>query len=197
MKYFSGLYDKNGSEIRLKDILHNPLMNDYWRVEYKESKWVVCMISNTGEYNLNAPIAQMDLKNVCEYMTIKSDQNEDIEFVWGVRASDNDCSFEKAEMNSLNDLDIYYCKSSQKYSIFVETIYDFIGGRSGETQYMIHMLNAFTQWMEDNNLDTNKKLSLHDIFTKGLNINSEFDSLEQLYSTLKFLVAGFAYSGSV
>lgn len=50
---------------------------------------------------------------------------------------------------------------------------------------------AFTDWMFDNNYSVDKKIDFHHIFTNGVSLNDEFDSIEEAYATFAFLVHGY------
>ena len=91
----------------------------------------------------------------------------------------------------MNDIDIIYNTESKMYIFDIETVYEFTNGQEGERKYIKRLFDELTKWMKSEGYDTTQELNLYDVFTRGLNINSEFESLEQLYATFKFLVKGF------
>ena len=96
----------------------------------------------------------------------------------------------EANLYTMNDLDIIYNKKTNKYAIGIETIYSFSNGRKGEQEYIKDLLNKFTEWMQSKGYDTNTYIPIYSAFTYK-NINSEFDSIEELYAYFKMLVNGF------
>lgn len=117
--------------------------------------------------------------------------NDDIyEFIWGIKSYD-DLSNNEAGLWTMNDIDIVYNKKTKKYLLSIETIYIFENGREGEMEYVKYLFNMLTKWMISQGYDVNKEISFYNIFTEGVNINTEFDSIEDLYATFKFLVNGF------
>lgn len=111
------------------------------------------------------------------------------EFIWGIMSYYDLTSNEACE-HTLNDIDIMRKKDNGKYIIGIETIYTFRNGFEGEKYYMSHLLNKFTEWMNQNNYNTELSVHLYDVFTYK-DINSEFDSIEELYTYFKMLVTGF------
>lgn len=126
-------------------------------------------------------------KNLKYYSYLKR-----MQFVFGILAMDETENISTAQ--TMNDLDIFYDKKKKKYLLSVETIYSFSQGKEGELLYLKTLLCKLTHWMESNKYDTTYTLNLGDIFTNGLNVNYEFDSIEQLYGTFKMLVQFYSYS---
>jgi|GEM_PF-2923363 len=112
------------------------------------------------------------------------------EFIYGIKSYDDLSPGNEANLYTMNDLDIIYNKKTNKYTIGIETIYSFSNGRKGEQEYIKNLLNKFTEWMLSKGYNINKYISLYDVFTYK-NINSEFDSIEDLYAYFKMLVNGF------
>jgi hypothetical protein len=104
-----------------------------------------------------------------------------MEFIWGIKSGGD---------LSLNDFDITYHKDIKKYVMSVETIYLF-ENKNDERKYIKFILDNFTKWMTDNNYNTSKKLSMVDLFSEGFNINTRFDSIEDLYATFKIYADTF------
>lgn len=115
-------------------------------------------------------------------------ETQDMLFIWGVISYD-DLSSNKANLYTMNDLDLIYHKDEKKYSLGVETIYMF--KENGQYGYMQSLLDEFTKWMTENNYDTNKEFALFKVFTDGISINTKFDSIEEAYAAFKMMVNGF------
>lgn len=118
----------------------------------------------------------------------RNEYEDTYEFIWGIKSIDDltDC---EANYDTINDIDILYDKESKTYSLGIETIYEF--GNEKEKKYITKLFNELTKWMSSKGYNITKELDFYDVFTDGLNINSEFESLEQLYTTFKFMVKGF------
>lgn len=126
---------------------------------------------------------KMDEYYISEYET------EDTKYIWGILSYDDLSNSNTATMWTMNDFDLIYHKNIHKYSLSIETIYMF--KENGQYGYMQSLLDEFTKWMELNNYKTNRTLSLHEVFTEGISINTQFDSIEEAYSAFKLLVNGF------
>lgn len=111
------------------------------------------------------------------------------EFIWGIKSADDLGS--KASFETMNDIEILYNKKNKTYSINIETIYLFTNGKTGEKVYIKNLFNKLTEWMESKKYDTTQEVTIYEIFTQGKNINSEFQTLEELYAVYKCLVFGF------
>ena len=104
------------------------------------------------------------------------------ETIWEVKSLDLDI---------MSDIEIIYDKKNKTYSLDIETIYEFTNGKTGEKGYVKHLFNKLTEWMIHKGYDITQEVSLYEIFTQGKNINSEFETLEELYAVFKCLVFGF------
>ena len=91
---------------------------------------------------------------------------------------------------SMNDFDVTYLKDKNKYILGVETML-FFDNDHGKYEYVKWTLDKFTEFMEQNGYDTTKEFELYEVFTNGININSEFDSIEECYAAFKMFVNGF------
>ncbi|MDD4644066.1 MAG: hypothetical protein PHW90_03485 [Bacilli bacterium] len=113
------------------------------------------------------------------------------EFIWGIKSA-NDLSYSEANLYTMNDISITYDKESKMYSISIKTIYyEFTNGKDGEKSYIKHLFDRLTEWMIAQGYSINKEVDIYDVFTAGNNINTEYESIEDLYSNFKFLVEGF------
>lgn len=124
-----------------------------------------------------------------DYLEICEDCESDYEFVFGILSSDDIINGEP-NMCTMNDLDILKDNETGKYVISIETIYQF-DNLNVERRYLKELLIKVEKWMIEQDIDICYKLSVYDMFTRGLNINSEFDTLEELYSTFHFIVYGY------
>lgn len=130
-----------------------------------------------------------------KYLDWQYDRNdkkneERLEFIWGVKSYD-DFTSATCNLYTMNDIDVIYDKKEKKYFIGIETIYDFKDGVEGQRRYLKRLLNLFTEFMISKGYNINKEVWLYDIFTSGHNINTKFDTIEDLYANFKFLVNGF------
>lgn len=91
----------------------------------------------------------------------------------------------------MNDIDITYNKKDKYYCMGIETIYMFKNGSQGERNYISVMFDKLTSWMISKGYDTTREVGIYEVFTKGNNINTHYESLEDLYANFKFLVNGF------
>ena len=117
-------------------------------------------------------------------------ENSSMKFIWGLKDCD-DLSSCDANLNTMNDIDLIYLKDENKYILSVETIYMF-NSKEAEKEYFKDLLDKFTEWMEEQGYNTNSTLNPYDdmceIFTKSININTHFDTIEDAYRTFKLLV---------
>ena len=77
--------------------------------------------------------------------------------------------------------------TEKQYLFEVETVYMFDDTFS-ECLYYANLLDIFTNYMKENNLDINKNYST---FMSGLEISFSASSIEELYSKFKIAVTGF------
>lgn len=110
-----------------------------------------------------------------------------IKFIWGIKSGDDISSNPEAGIYTMNDFDIVYYEHDKQYALSVETIYEFENPKDSYL-YINGILMAFTKWMKTNLYSTEYKPNMYDLFTKGVNINSRFDSIEEAYGVFKALV---------
>lgn len=136
--------------------------------------------------NIKEEIDTKRYENNC----INEYETKDMKFVWGLQSYDDLSKSNTANLYTMNDIDLIYLKDEKKYVLGIETAYLF-DNKSGEYKYVEHLLNKFTEFMEQNNYDTSKELDVYEVFTEGININTHFDSIEDAYTAFKMLVNGF------
>lgn len=112
----------------------------------------------------------------------------DEEFIWGVvSADDMSDGSNGACFYTMNDIDLTYNKVRKKFSLSIETIYQFTSP-VGESTYLLNLLRVFTDWMHQNNHPTDFSLTLADVFHCRWN---EFDTISHAYAWFKFMVGAF------
>jgi hypothetical protein len=121
--------------------------------------------------------------------SINEYETKSTKHIWGIKSWD-DLTGSDCNLYTMNDIDLIYCKDTDDYVISIETIYDF-RSENGDKKYLQEILGAFTQWMNNNGYQTNHNLLLHEIFTKGYNINTHFKTIEECYANFKLLVNGY------
>ena len=128
---------------------------------------------------------------------IKDYQNEYIsdtesktrKLIFGIKAS-YDLEDSKPSFYTTNDFEITYLKEEGKYIIEVEVFIRF-NEISHEIKHLNRLLDKFTQYMIDNGLSTESAFTLGDVFARGYNINTKFDTIEDCYTMFKLLVNGY------
>lgn len=117
-------------------------------------------------------------------------ENSSMKFIWGLKSYD-DLSSCDANLETMNDINLIYLKDEKKYILGVETAYVF-KSQEAERGYFRVLLHNFTKWMEEQGYNTNSSLNpygdVFEIFSGGININTEFDTIEDAYKTFKLLV---------
>ena len=115
----------------------------------------------------------------------------DYEFLWGVRSQDCLMAQSHAGPNTMNDLEVFRCKETGQYGLWIEAIYSFTEGKVGEHRYLLYLLEQFTEWMLQNNRCVRSPAWFYNVFLMGSSINSKFDTLEELYANFRMLVNGY------
>lgn len=109
-----------------------------------------------------------------------------LKFIWGVISGDNLSSAKTANIYTMNDIDIIYDRDTKLYSLGVETAYCF-ENKNQECRYFRQLLNAFTKYMTDNNFKDCK----YNFFCSDCDINSDTETIEELYTKFKIFVEGY------
>lgn len=109
-----------------------------------------------------------------------------LKHIWGVKSFD-DLSGADCNLYTMNDIDITYNKKEKKYMLGVETAYMF-NNYGDECNYLKDCLNAFSEYMDANNLNKNKNFCL---FFSNPETSTSADSIEELYTNFKIFVDGF------
>lgn len=136
------------------------------------------------------------ISNIKEYFIMRKYEKEyiklenEIEFIWGAK-SHHDLTDCEPNIYGMNDIEILYDKKTKKYFIGgVETIYLFDKSEDCK-KYIAENLYKIRVFMDEKGYKTDTLLSLYDVFTEGVNINSKFDTIEELYACFKMLSMGY------
>lgn len=116
-------------------------------------------------------------------------ETEDIKLIFGIKSWDclNSCD---VNLYTMNDLDIIYDKNSKKYLVSIESCYQW-DNKDDTIIYLQSLLLEFTQYMNDNQLNTNYQISFYNIFNGSIGLDCTSDSIEECYSKFKFMVDGY------
>lgn len=79
---------------------------------------------------------------------------------------------------------------TKKYSFDVETIYAFNDTRAAINNTK-RILEAFAQWMVENNHDVSYRLEYSNVFDDGISMKRQYDTIEEAYAAFRILVLGF------
>ena len=120
---------------------------------------------------------------------INDDESSSLKHIWGIISCD-DLSEKDSNLWTMNDIELLYWKKTDDYSVEIETMFSF-GDKNAEKEYVKRLLNAFTNWMKENDYNTDNTLCLYGVFTEGYNINSHFPTIEEAYANFKLLANGF------
>lgn len=86
--------------------------------------------------------------------------------------------------------DFEVIKDNGIYTVLFETMLGF-DEEDGCKKWIKYCFDCMTDYMKTHEYTTERELDLHQVFTQGINVNTEFDSLTDLYAFLKFTVKGF------
>ncbi len=112
-------------------------------------------------------------------------ETDDIKFIWGVTSYNLNGT--KANLFTINDIDITFNKKEKTYMLGIETAHYF-ETYEAECNYLQQCLSAFTKYMEDNHLKKNLP------FILTFNTPCTFmtaETIEELYMNFKIFVDGF------
>lgn len=76
---------------------------------------------------------------------------------------------------------------TKKYSFDVETIYAFNDTRAAINNTK-RILEAFAQWMVENNHDVSYRLEYSNVFDDGISMKRQYDTIEEAYAAFRILV---------
>lgn len=110
-----------------------------------------------------------------------------LKFIWGVKSWD-DPTNAMASLRTMNDIEIDYDRTCEKYILSLETIYYFNNGKNGEVKYLNSLLSAFTKFMIQNDYDLNAP---YDFLRTQSTDMWEAESIPELYTKFKIFVEGY------
>lgn len=111
---------------------------------------------------------------------------DNIQFVWGIKSWD-DLTSSEPNLHTMNDLDITYDCNTKLYSLGIESVYCFKEGKIGEVKYLNYLLEEFTKYMKENNLNINAPYD----FWVGGQILLRAKTISELYTQFKIFVEGY------
>ena len=126
---------------------------------------------------------EYDYNVECEQNPYRMD---DTVFIWGIKSSD-DISGSPACMYTMNDIDLTYNERTQRYSLSIETIYQF-EPRTAEFDYYKRLLISFTKWMLKKGYNRYENVEAHHVFPNG---NCTFATVPQAYAWFKLMVESY------
>ena len=88
------------------------------------------------------------------------------------------------------DFEVSYDSENESYHIGFETMLGF-KEEDGCKNWIKTCLDIFTDYMVEHNYDTTRELDMDEVFTIGININTDFKTIEEAYAYMKFVVNGF------
>ena len=133
----------------------------------------------------------IDDRKVNEYYESFSEdfkENDDVKFIFGIKAYNDLCGGVDANLLTMNDFDVIYNKKNHTYSWSVEYLYSF-DTIKGKKKYLKHLLEVFTKFMKEKGYDTN-----YDGFCGMFSNCTEFDTLEECYANFKYCTNGYINS---
>ena len=110
-----------------------------------------------------------------------------VKFIWGVTSTDEMCTT-KANIYSMNDIDLCYDRDTKLYMVGIETIYMF-KNISSEIKYYQGLLDTFIKYMVDNNYNTDGSIYARASVRGYIQIKG--DSIEDVYSIFKIYMVGY------
>lgn len=140
--------------------------------------------------NIKSEIGYRKHNKYCQTMDKKYGdyalENDDFKFIWGIKSWD-DLSGSDCNMETMNDIDITYNKKTKKYILGIETAYMF-DSKEGECQYLKDCLNAFTKYMNTNDIRIEEPFML---FMSNPCTHMSAKTIEELYTYFRIFVEGF------
>lgn len=110
-----------------------------------------------------------------------------LKFIWGVISPD-DTTATTPSFNSMNDIEVYYNRDTQKYLLCVETYYLFQTPEE-EIEYLEKLQKLFGEYLKNNKIKVNKKN--YDLFSYRDGELFIANSIDALYFSFKIFVHGY------
>lgn len=127
-------------------------------------------------------------KYLKKYPDYKIDEYNDgaLKFIWGIKSYDNLSPCDVC-LHTMNDIDITYDRDKKIYILGIETVYCF-DSKNNECEYLSELLDAFTQFMKDNNYNTENP---YFFFMHSPETMVEAETIEELYTKFRIFVEGY------
>ena len=109
----------------------------------------------------------------------------ELKFIWGVTSWDNIIGG-SANFYTMNDIDVYYNRDTEKYMLSIETAYHF-RDKATEVLYLEDLLKEFTEFMQQNDYNTNEEY----LFDFNQLQITEANSIPELYTNFRVFVEGY------
>lgn len=90
--------------------------------------------------------------------------------------------------------DFELIQDERGYYFEFETMLGF-DGEDGCRNWIMHCLSTLTHYMNDHGYNTNKELGMYTVFTEGVNVKTNFETIEDAYAWMKLIVDGFHGNG--
>lgn len=110
-----------------------------------------------------------------------------VKFIWGVTSTDEMCA-SKANLYSMNDIDLCYDRDTKLYMVGIETFYTF-NSIDSQIKYYQELLDTFTKYMVENNYETIG--SIYACARIEMYSQISGDSIEDVYSIFKIYMMGY------
>ena len=104
-------------------------------------------------------------------------------FVWGI----NSMSSAPACLHTMNDIDLIYSRAKKRYILGIETALWF-DTKEQETEHLTFLLDAFTKYMKENNLPTDKP---YRFWMSQPSLLFEEETIPEVYTSFKIFVEGY------
>ena len=123
---------------------------------------------------------------------------DELKFIWGVKSYDDLTRNDNANFHSMNDIEIVYDRKEKEYMLGIEEMFYF-EDKQAEINYLKELLNQFTMYMEENNLELEPSSLDVDGFRFVCNSVMRAKTIEQLYTHFKIWVVGYCevFGGNV
>lgn len=92
------------------------------------------------------------------------------------------------------DFELTYYPATDDYGMSLETIYQF-DTDDGAFAYLSDIQKQFTDWMKANGYDTQRHISLHQMFEACDNMHTHYKSIDEAYAMFNALVCGACCQG--
>ncbi|WP_022753357.1 hypothetical protein [Butyrivibrio fibrisolvens] len=90
----------------------------------------------------------------------------------------------------LHDFWVYQNPKTHKYYFGIETALEF-ENTHGYLFFVQNALIEFAKWMVENNHDVSRSFDYNEVFSEGISIERQYDSLEEVYAAFRVLALGY------